>query len=62
MSTEPKKDNGVHAAVSWTYLPPERHEEALLRIRRVLKEKAGWWNDADEQAERAAFERLGLSA
>lgn len=50
----------THAAVSWTYMPPERHEEALLRIRRLLKEHAGWWNAQDEQLEREAFERLGI--
>lgn len=41
-------DAGVHAAVSWTYLRGERAEEALLRIRRALKEPRGWWGPADE--------------
>ena len=42
-------DAGVHAAVSWTYLRGERAEEALLRIRRALKEPRGWWGPSDEQ-------------
>jgi hypothetical protein len=37
-----------HAAVSWTYIRGERAEEALLRIRKVLKEAVGWWNAQDE--------------
>lgn len=41
-------NNGVAAAVSWTYLPANRAVEALLRIRRALKEPRGWWTPNDE--------------
>jgi hypothetical protein len=49
-----------HACVSWTYVDSERAEEALLRIRRVLKEHEGWWTEHDEHLEREAFRRLGV--
>jgi hypothetical protein len=60
MDSSQSSSDPTHAAVSWTYVPPDRHEEALLRIRRMLKEHAGWWNDHDERLEREAFERLGI--
>jgi hypothetical protein len=41
-------DAGVHAAVSWTYYKGDRAEEALLRIRKALKEPRGWWQPQDQ--------------
>lgn len=46
----------AHAAVSWTYMPPERHTEALLKIRRLIKESQGWFTGHDEQLEREALQ------
>jgi hypothetical protein len=43
-------------------VPPERAEEALLRIRRLLKEYEGWWTAHDEALEREAFARLGIES
>lgn len=38
-----------HAAVSWTYIGGDRAEEALLRIRRELKQAVGWWTSLDDR-------------
>lgn len=37
-----------HACVSWTYVRGERADEALLRIRKELKQAAGWWTEQDQ--------------
>ena len=42
------EDEGVHAAVSWTYARG-KPQEALLRIRRALKEPRGDWNAQDQR-------------
>ena len=61
MSDDPFNDYPpIHAAVSWTYMPLNRSEEALLRIRRLLKEHEGWWTEDDERREKEAFKRLGI--
>ena len=38
-----------HACVSWTYVRGERADEALLRIRKELKQAAGWWTEQDQR-------------
>jgi len=45
-----------HAVCSWTYVPAERSREALLRIRRLVKDAANYgWSPADESDWLAVF-------